>query len=467
MSLRLRFTLTVALMAAVATLFATTLSYRSTAQRLDRAVDESLINSGNRLAEQMAHHGARLQRRDGEPDGRRPDSRGGRLGGPDAANELIASQWLDTSGTVTLQPNLVLPVDDIDRAVASSGSLQDHIRNITIGTSTYRLRTVAVPTEGAVQVARNVNENQAVMRDLLKRFALLVLATSAAAAMMSWMLARQATKRLLHLERVVTAMAATGNLTPAEPLQTSGSDETAKVAAAFDRLVRALVTSREQQHRLIQDASHELRTPLTSLRTNMSLLPKLDQLSAPDRQNLVADVQSEVEELVLLVNELVDHATDSGSDEPGETVGLKDIADRCATVIHRRTARTIVVTGDDSVVFAGPSGVARAITNLLANAVKFDASNSSIELTVSDGAVRVRDHGPGIDAADLGRIFDRFYRSESARSLPGSGLGLSIVSDFARRWGGSVHAANAADGGAELTLHFPLAENPSPAGSKG
>jgi two-component system, OmpR family, sensor histidine kinase MprB len=476
MSLRLRFTLTVAAMAALATLFATTMSYRSTAQRLDRAVDESLVNSGNRLAEQMDRHGSRKDRGRQDNDGRdlrgRRNSRTVGEDGPIApgvapaegpafgadripSSELIAMQWISVVGAVTVQPNVELPVDDTDRRIAKAEARTETIRTVDIGTSTYRVRTIGVPGEGAVQVARDVTENQSVMRDLLKRFALLVAGTSAAAALMSWMLARQATKRLLHLERVVTAMATTGDLTPAEPLQTSGSDETAKVATAFEKLVSALATSREQQHRLIEDASHELRTPLTSLRTNMSLLPKLDQLSIPDRQNLLADVHSEVEELVLLVNELVEHATDSGSDEPTESVGLKDIADRCAAVIRRRSGRNITVTGDDSVVMAGPIGVARAITNLLGNAVKFDNTNSSIQVTVVNGVVRVRDHGPGIAEDDLSRIFDRFYRSEAARSQPGSGLGLSIVADVARRWGGTASAVNAVGGGAELTLQLP------------
>jgi two-component system, OmpR family, sensor histidine kinase MprB len=479
MSLRLRFTLTVAAMAALATLFATTLSYRSTSQRLDRAVDESLASAGTRMAEQMSRHGARLQRDDGDRrtlDGRGSVGRGGRgripqldsdsVGvGPgrnplpgeyEPGAELLAVQWIDTAGTITQQPNLVLPIGETDLTIAKAATQLSSVRTIDIGTSAYRIRTVGVPTEGAVMIGRNVNENRSVMRDLLRRFALLVAGTSLAAALLSWMLARQATKRLLQLERVVTTMANTGELTLVEPLQTSGSDETAKVATAFDRLVRALITSKEQQQRLIQDASHELRTPLTSLRTNLSVLPRIDQLTPADRQSLLADVQSEVEELVLLVNELVEHATDSGSDEVSESISLTDIAQRCSAVMHRRTNRTINVTGDQSMVFAGPVGVARAITNLLGNAIKFDTGLQPIELSVAHGVVKVRDHGPGIAPQDLGHVFDRFYRSEAARSLPGSGLGLSIVADVARRCGGTVSATNADGGGAEITLTFPV-----------
>lgn len=483
MSLRLRFTLTVALVAALATLVATTLSYRSTADRLDRAVDESLTGSGTRMARQVERHGIRL---DKNPDpvpgdqsgsarlttGLVPDQLTGgprtlptqdrgpfRLGGP--GSELVATQWIDTTGSVVEQPNIALPVSTSDRRIAAAAQSTTSGRTITISGSAYRVLTIGVPTEGAVMVARNVEENAQVMRDLLRRFAFLVGMTSVVAALMSWMLARRATRRLLHLEHVVTAMAASGDLVPPIPLDTSGSDETARVAAAFDRLVKALQSSREQQQRLVEDASHELRTPLTSLRTNLSLLPKLDRLGPEDRVHLVADVQSEVEEMVRLVNELVEHATASGPDnEAGETIGLRELAERCAAVVRRRTARRISITGDDSLVHAGPTGLARAVGNLMGNAVKFDNTHSPIEVVVADGVITVRDHGPGFAEHEISRVFDRFYRSEAARSLPGSGLGLSIVSEFAQRWGGSVEAANAHDGGAVLTMRLPPQQEP-------
>jgi two-component system, OmpR family, sensor histidine kinase MprB len=472
MKLRVRFALTVAVVAASATLFATTLSYRSTAQRLDQAVDESLQGTGDRLAVSMARHGADLSRDpytdDLQPDigpgsgferdERRRRPRFGQSNGP--GEELIATQWLNTTGAVTQQPNIELPVGDEDRTIAASPVSLTSVRVEQIGTSAYRIRTIGVPGEGAVQVARDVSESRSVMRDLLRRFALLVAGTSAIAASAAWLLAGRATKRLQHLERVVTKMAASADLTLPEPLQTNGRDETAQVASAFDRLVKALSASQEQQQRLVEDASHELRTPLTSLRTNLAVLPKLDRLAVEDRARLVADVQSEVEELVHLVDELVDHATANSSQETGEVIGFRDVAQHCAVSVRRRTGRTIEVTGDDSCILAGPLAVSRVITNLLGNAVKFDSSTLPISVHVSHGQLVVRDHGPGFSDADLPRVFDRFYRSEEARTLPGSGLGLSIVADVAQRWGGTAHAANSPDGGAVITVQFP--EQPAP-----
>jgi two-component system sensor histidine kinase MprB len=118
-----------------------------------------------------------------------------------------------------------------------------------------------------------------------------------------------------------------------------------------------------------------------------------------------------------------------------------------------------VLDSSVSVVVGRPRQLRRALDNLLDNAAKFDPSAAPIEVTVRPGMVSVRDHGPGVDAADLVRVFDRFYRTPSARSLPGSGLGLAIVRDIVATHGGSVEAANAPNGGLVITIRLPVADD--------
>ena len=101
---------------------------------------------------------------------------------------------------------------------------------------------------------------------------------------------------------------------------------------------------------------------------------------------------------------------------------------------------------EETMIRGVPSTIERAISNLLDNAAKWSPPGGEIEVTVRDGDVVVRDHGPGIDADDLPFVFDRFYRAPSARGLPGSGLGLAIVRQVAEAHGGTV-TAEPADGG--------------------
>jgi len=102
----------------------------------------------------------------------------------------------------------------------------------------------------------------------------------------------------------------------------------------------------------------------------------------------------------------------------------------------------------------------RAITNLLDNAAKFDQTDQPIELSALRGRVAVRDHGPGIAPADLGHVFDRFFRAVAARSQPGSGLGLSIVTEVAAAHGGTTFAENHPDGGAVVGFTVPVLSDP-------
>ena len=100
------------------------------------------------------------------------------------------------------------------------------------------------------------------------------------------------------------------------------------------------------------------------------------------------------------------------------------------------------------------SRLERAVANLLDNAVKWSPRDGTVEIDLSGGELRVRDHGPGIAADDLPRVFDRFYRAPSARGVPGSGLGLAIVRQVVEEHGGSVTAENAPDGGARIRVRL-------------
>ncbi len=96
-------------------------------------------------------------------------------------------------------------------------------------------------------------------------------------------------------------------------------------------------------------------------------------------------------------------------------------------------------------------------TNLLDNAAKWSPAGGAVEVSLHEGELAVRDHGPGIASSDLPRIFDRFYRAPAARGTPGSGLGLAIVRQVADAHGGTVSAENAEGGGARFRLVFPPA----------
>jgi two-component system, OmpR family, sensor histidine kinase MprB len=161
-------------------------------------------------------------------------------------------------------------------------------------------------------------------------------------------------------------------------------------------------------------------------------------------------VQGETRELSHLVDELVELALDRRTDEAEQVVDLAAVADTAARRVTRRTGRQVHVEADRSTVLGRRLGLERAVGNLLENAAKFDDGDTPIDVHVRDGRVTVLDRGPGIDAGDADRVFDRFYRAGAARGLPGSGLGLSIVQDVAQTHGGTVFAGTRPGGGAAV-----------------
>ncbi|MFI2636645.1 ATP-binding protein [Streptomyces collinus] len=368
-------------------------------------------------------------------------------------------QVLGPDGHVVDRGSPGLPVTGTDARIAvaaSSGEVAEH-KDVDVGDDVYRVATVSLGGgRGAVQVAQEFSDVEDLLRVLQQRTLLLVAAVVVGAGLFGWWLARRITRRLVVLTDAAEDVARTRRLGIQVPV--AGHDEVGRLGRAFDRMLGRLAQSEEDQRRLVQDAGHELRTPLTSLRTNISLLRRIDELPPETRDELVADLGQEARELTDLVNELVDLAAGQSDTEPPRRVDVADIAEEVAGVARRRSGREILLRASgDTTTDGRPGMLTRALSNLVENAVKFDqGGRAPIEIVVSGPArpgtirVEVLDRGPGIADSDLTRVFDRFYRAADARSLPGSGLGLSIVREVALAHGGAPFALRR-DGGGTVT----------------
>ncbi|WP_399897232.1 ATP-binding protein [Streptomyces sp. BBFR51] len=352
-----------------------------------------------------------------------------------------------------------LPVTDADRRTAgarTAGRVVQH-DDVDVGDDVFRVATVSLGDgRGGVQVAQEFSDTEDLLRALQRRTLLLMAAVVVAAGLFGWWLARRITRRLVVLTSAAESVARTRRLGVQVPV--TGPDEVGRLGRAFDLMLGRLAQSEEDQRRLVQDAGHELRTPLTSLRTNISLLRRIDELPPDAREELVADLGQEARELTDLVNELVELAAGQSAGEPPQPVDLAGVAHDVAALARRRTGREIAVRVCGETATEGrPALLTRAISNLVENAAKFDPDGTGpIEVAVAGpalpGAIRVEvlDRGPGISDADLTRVFDRFYRAAGARSQPGSGLGLSIVREVALAHGGAPFAYRRDGGGSVI-----------------
>lgn len=390
---------------------------------------------------------------------------------------LSYSQLVQSDGTTCLTGGpATVKVTEGDKTLAKSG--RTAIAKYRNGTDSdgraVRVLTAhvyadpGVPYQGIAQMVAYPLDDT---RKTLNELALLLLAVSGigvlgAGAAGLW-IARAGLKPVDELTEAVEHVARTEDLTVRIPVE--GEDEIARLSRSFNSMTAALGDSRDRQAQLIADAGHELRTPLTSLRTNIELLSRSEETGRPippdDRKALMASVKAQMTELAALIGDLQELSRPDAAHAPEtlDVVALHDIA-RSALDRARLRGPELTITADLGpwYVQAEPAALERAVINVLDNAVKFSPPGGTIDVVLADGRLSVRDHGPGIPADDLPYVFERFWRSPSARSLPGSGLGLSIVARTVQQSGGDIALNPAQGGGTEAVIRIPGAATPPP-----
>jgi two-component system sensor histidine kinase MprB len=342
-----------------------------------------------------------------------------------------------------------------------TGKSPHSVRTVTANGNHWRVATVPSGEGKALVIAQSLEPQERVLAKLGVVMLLFGLAGVIAATMAGWAVARNGLRPVRRLTTSVEHIARTEDLTP---LPIEGADEIARLATAFNQMLAALSASRDRQRQLVADAGHELRTPLTSLRTNIDLLSQADTaggLPPEARAEVLEDLRAQTEELTTLIGDLVELARDEPLTHVVESVDLSDIVDRAVVRVRRRAPGvTFDVATTPWWVVGEPAALERAVTNLLDNAAKWSPPGGTVTVRLTDGEVCVDDQGPGIAPEDLPHVFDRFYRSEESRSMPGSGLGLSIARQVAVRHAGSAGAGDSPAGGARLTFRLPGSPRP-------
>ena len=365
----------------------------------------------------------------------------------------VLVQIIDRNGDI-IEANVdPIPVSDDDIGVANDRTPR-HWQDVEVEGVNLRVLTVSAPNRNAVMFARPLTEIDASIARLRDTMAVVAILGVSAAGLTGFLVAGRAIRPVRRLTVAASTVAETQDLD--QPIDIERDDELGELASSFNAMLEALDISRQQQHRLVTDASHELRTPLTSLRTNVELMSRVDDLDPELRRQAMDDVLFELDELTALVSELVDLATDRHEMGDAEDVDLAVVVDTAVQRHRRRTECEIRADLQPSLVSVVPSLAERAASNLIDNALKWSPAGAVIDVTVRDGELLVRDRGPGIPTDEWEAVFERFYRTAEARSAPGSGLGLSIVRQVAESFGGSAEVVPTDGAGTTVALRFPV-----------
>lgn len=389
---------------------------------------------------------------------------------PDRWFELLRPEPGENNTAPGRQP---LPMSDLTGAVFRI-ALLDQQKKLVMGYSAIANDALMRPVEVAgktvgwlaVTPFQNVTEAGGErFRQYLVRTSLAVGVLSLLLAMLiAWWIARTL------LDPVKRVAAATHRLAAGKysnRVSVASNDEVGQLARDFNQLAYTLERNEKMRREFMADVSHELRTPLSVLRGELEAIEDgvrtLDQASMKSLQGEVSMLSKLVDDLYELSLADVGALTYRKSE-----CDLNELLDSCAAMFqepcnarHLRLELELELPTTPLRLEADPKRLQQLFTNLLENAVRYTDEGGVLRIraSVEGDTVRVDflDSGPGVDADQLSRLFERFYRGETSRNRAsgGAGLGLAICHSIALAHGGSLSADHSPLGGLWLTLRLP------------
>src|SRR5712691_1142892 len=381
--------------------------------------------------------------------------------------ELIPTADLQTFSTVTIKDQPPLMPNSLLRSASSDQGRLDTVK--PKDGPLMRVYIRAVGTSGYVIVGQPLFGIEDQLRGLRLFLIAGVLLSLLGAAAASWFVAGRALRPLDAMASTAEDIGESEDLSRRLPVG-STNDEVGRLQRSFNQMLRQLEdaylglrSALIAQRRFVADASHELRTPLTTIRGNVGLLLKRDDITSEDRVAALNDIAGESERMSRMVQDLLTLArADAGYHLEMAPIDLLPIAQEVSRQAQTlQPARRIeLLDGAPAPVEGNADAIKQLLWILIDNAFKHtpDSGRIQLRLDTEQGGARlmVLDDGPGIPQEDLERIFERFFQSDASRSGEGTGLGLAIARWIAREHMGQVTAANNPQGGAAFTVEFPI-----------
>ena len=364
------------------------------------------------------------------------------------------------------------PVLDLATKTGAAVQIRDQAGHIVASSPAFT--TVNGPQSSPAIVVRGERVGTAVVRstgsglnaaDRVLQTALLraIVGAAGLAALLALLtglaMARRITRPVARLIAATRAMSAGDRSARVGEIRAAG--ELGELAAAFDQMAGTMDRHEQIRRNLIADVAHELRTPIAVLQAGHEAL--LDGVAEPTPAEL-GSLRDEVLRLARMVGDLqtlaaAESAALNLARRPCDLAGLAAAAadslargfEAAGLTLDRRLAA--------SPVLADPHWLHQVITNLLTNALKFTPAGGHVTISAgpsgADAVLQVTDTGPGIPAADLPHIFDRFWRGQQATQVSGSGIGLAVAAELAQAHGGRLTARSDLGRGTEMTLTLP------------
>ncbi len=380
--------------------------------------------------------------------------------------QLVSSAGtvLESSGDASRQQSVLTA-----EAVASAVHAGSFRATLHLGPDREAFRTLGVPVtvngaQAVLVVFTSMDEaNASIHRLLVWVFIAVPLTLVAAAAGGRWL----ARRSLLPVSTMTSNASEIGAHCLDQRVEVpAGKDELATLARTFNGMLDRIQTAVEEQRRFVADASHELRTPLAVMRAELDVSLQGEELS-PEAREVLESALEEVQRMSVTVENLLALARldEGGLDLVLRPVAMDELAENLAADLRPMAASKSVhieTGGAAPQVMADPVRLRLAVRNLIENAIKYTGVGGVVRVELwakeAEAGLSVSDTGPGIAPDALPRLFDRFFRVDSARTRAegGSGLGLAICQEIARAHGGRVWAESVVGEGSTFWLAIPI-----------
>ncbi len=342
-------------------------------------------------------------------------------------------------------------------------------RDVYIQRTHLRVLTVPVVVgerpAGVLQAATNLTILDSIRRTLLGLLVFLTAVSMILAAAASWLSIGQALAPLGTVTETAEQITRADDLSRRIPYSGPAKDEIGTLIRAFNRTFERLENLFTAQQRFLADVSHELRTPLTVIKGNADLIRKI----GPDEESLDS-IKDEADRLTRMVGDLLLLAQAESGKLPLNlrTVMLDELLTDVFQEMRVLAGEKVhlKLTDIDQVTLTGDRDrLKQVFINLVSNAIHYSPIGGDVYIGLSKSQemarVIIRDMGPGIPAADLPHIFDRFYRGEKSRTrsrTSGFGLGLSIAYFIVDSHGGRIEVDSQEGRGTTFAVYLPMVE---------
>jgi signal transduction histidine kinase len=327
----------------------------------------------------------------------------------------------------------------------------------------HDIMATAVPVQsegqllGAVRLTRSVQQVNDTVRNITLGLAAIGIAALVAGLLLAFGLAGSLSRPLSRLAGAAKRLG-DGDLSSRAGDVSGGGDEVEELGASFDEMADRLERTVQAQREFVANASHQLRTPLTAMK--LRLESAIAEASDPEVRQQLEAADHEVDRLSDIVDRLLVMAREI---EEG-VVSSVDVGEAVTRALARWNDRAkerrsnLVGRGEPGAAHVDPTDLDQILDNLLDNATTYAPGDVTVESGRSNGRlfVAVQDSGRGIDAVDLPRVTERFYRGRDVPS-GGSGLGLAIARQLAEKWGGTLNVESTVGEGTRIEVRLDAA----------